>query len=309
MAFRRHPGYDDLSFTLQALDNTGTICEVDRDLLQAWVAERVIAHYDEDEATGHLSRYIVHLQLDGQLTELGSPRDQITIHQDAYAFVAQFLTDARDRDNRLAPVLCFGRLPRAADKDAAYRGINSLRTFLQRNGVGWRPSIQQRYLIVLRELPTSSGPGPRPIIPKPSLPRFRMPGFLSNTTDEEPVVRLGRRARQEPAGDSSEDVQAASSGVGGDPSAAQADEGTREPTSPPAPSAPPSPEAGDSVDIAGLKVVAPDEEKGPVTTSQKESPEPAFRQSDTEEPIPGPAIPDHSDKDRLPPSREEENND
>ena len=263
---KRH--YDDLSFILQALDNTGTIYQVDRHLLDDWALERLISRYDENEAADLLSRAIVYLQLEGKLIQCGSSSDSITIHKDEYAFIAQFFTDARDNDNRPAPVVCFGRLPRAGYERAGDRGISLLRSFLKENGIEWRASIKQRYWVMCRELEKASESGFRLSVPRPSWPNLRIPGIQRGAPEEEKVVRLGGRSFRETAEDSSEDRKAASSGGREGPAAAHGNEKLRDSSPAPTP-------ATDDVSDTNAAVAHADDEKEPNDDRADDRPPPA----------------------------------
>lgn len=275
MAFRTDPGYYDLSFTLQALDNTGTFFKVDSQLLRAWTDEGRIKGGSEDEAASYLSEYIIDLQLEGDLIQCGSPRDQISIHKDAYVFAAQFSTDARDDKNRRAAVLCFGRLPRATGQSADRHGVTLLRAFLQSHGVAWTAATQQRYLTVCQELAKVSEPGTRLFGRRLPLPRLRIPPIPGNATEDPHVVRLGRRARQEAAEISAQDKQAARSGTKEESESARRRGGkTVQPVGPAASvTADPADTARPEPSIPGQ---GPDQEKAPAETGPPPAGAPAF---------------------------------
>lgn len=187
----QHIGYDDLSFILQALDNTGTIGEVDDRLVTFWAEEGKIAHANKDEAASYLFHDVVEVQLKGQLTQRGASRDRITIHKDTDSFVAQFFIDVRDEANRPATILCYGRMPRATSIDAIRRGLHLLRDFLGRQGIAWTPAIKERYLVVCRELAKTPEAGFHFSVPKLRLPSFLTPTDSTKVTDDEQIARQG----------------------------------------------------------------------------------------------------------------------
>lgn len=148
--------FNDLSFMMQALDNTRTFTEVHPRVAKDW---RKRGPLTDDDVMEYLAQEIVDLQLYGKPSQFGQPGDRIIIHRDDRSFVAQIHVDARDEANRPVTVLCFGYLPRDLRDGVDHYGMKLLQDFLERHQIPWNDRIQKRYVAVCRELSKPSGFG------------------------------------------------------------------------------------------------------------------------------------------------------
>jgi hypothetical protein len=236
--------FGDLSFMMQKLDNTGTIVEVDRAATEFWRAHGQIGDFEE-----FLTRRIVDLRLGEKEIQFGRASDQITIHRDEGAFVAQFHVDVRDEANRPATVLCYGHLPRALQDGTDRRGERLLRDFLEHRGIPWTDRIRSRYAAVCRELSKSPG------LLTGLLGRLFQPP--SEPPRPVPVVRLEPRRAQAP------------------PPAAEAPAPVTEvvPETQALPDPETSPDAGSVIDASTLPEAEPHPEAEPPLPETEELPE------------------------------------
>ena len=184
MIGKRNRGYRDVSFVLQSLDNTSTIGQVDHDLLDLWTRRKHIEYpSDRDKAVAYLLESVVDLQVYGQLTELGSETDPITLHRDDQAFVARFSVDTRDRDNRRANILFVGRLPRETSRSTSDHGERALKNFLGNHQIEYTKLVRHRYQLVCNELVRSTSGNPLSWLSR-----------QRNQEEDVPTVRLGRNS-------------------------------------------------------------------------------------------------------------------